>query len=219
VQLGVLPAFDMEGKIFLETTHSLSVAPDGNGGVYAALHKEGIITDMLKRGIKYVHAYCVDNCLVKIADPVFVGYGVLKNADCGCKVVRKASPTEPVGVVCLRNGKFNVVEYSEFDPKLAQQTGEDGQLLFGAANIANHFYTVPFLQRCQEIEHDLEYHVAKKKIKHVDLETGEVVKPEKNNGIKLEMFIFDVFPHTERFAVLEVDRAEEFSPLKVRLPT
>jgi UDP-N-acetylglucosamine/UDP-N-acetylgalactosamine diphosphorylase len=32
--------------------------------------------------------------------------------------------------------------------------------------------------------------------------------------MKLEMFVFDVFPFTERFAVLEVERKEEFSPLK-----
>ncbi|CCO32135.1 UDP-N-acetylglucosamine pyrophosphorylase [Rhizoctonia solani AG-1 IB] len=32
--------------------------------------------------------------------------------------------------------------------------------------------------------------------------------------MKLELFVFDVFPFTERMAILEVDRKEEFSPLK-----
>lgn len=34
------------------------------------------------------------------------------------------------------------------------------------------------------------------------------------NGIKLESFIFDVFPAARRMAVLQVDRDAEFSPVK-----
>ncbi|KAG0324378.1 UDP-N-acetylglucosamine pyrophosphorylase, partial [Podila horticola] len=58
------------------------------------------------------------------------------------------------------------------------------------------------------------YHIARKKIKSLDFQTGEVVAPKQVNGMKLEMFVFDVFPFTERMAVFEVDRREEFSPLK-----
>ena len=35
-----------------------------------------------------------------------------------------------------------------------------------------------------------------------------------SNGIKLESFIFDVFPAAKAMAVLEIDRAAEFSPVK-----
>lgn len=156
----------------------------------------------------------MDNCLVRVADPVFVGYCISKNADCGAKVVRKSSPKEPVGVIALRNGKFNVVEYSEIDSSIAEKRKPNGQLLFGAANIANHFYTVDFLNRVESFENELEYHIARKKIKHIDTSTGESISPSKPNGMKLELFVFDVFPFTERMAVFEVDRKEEFSPLK-----
>ncbi|EGF82725.1 hypothetical protein BATDEDRAFT_15825 [Batrachochytrium dendrobatidis JAM81] len=213
-QQGVLPAFTPEGKIFMETKDTPAVAPDGNGGIYAALRKKGVIADLEKRGIPYVHAYCVDNCLVKVADPVFIGFCIEKNADCGAKVVPKSSPEEPVGVICLRNGKPGVVEYSEIDPEMSKQRTSSGTLVYNAGNIANHFYTLDFLKRIEHFEHQLEYHIAKKKIKHVDLTTGVAQSPTSANGIKLELFIFDVLPFTERMAVLEVARKDEFSPLK-----
>jgi UDP-N-acetylglucosamine/UDP-N-acetylgalactosamine diphosphorylase len=212
----------MEGKVLLDTPSRIAVAPDGNGGVYAATraplspnNSNSVLTDLEKRGVLYVHAYCVDNCLVRVADPVFLGYGIQKQADCAAKVVPKSSPSESVGVVARRGNKYGVVEYSEISKEQAERRDpETGELSFRAGNIANHFYTTSFLKRVEDFEDELAFHIARKKIPHTDLETGKVVKPTKPNGMKLEMFVFDVFPFTQRFAVLEVERREEFSPLK-----
>jgi len=206
----------------LETPSRVAVAPDGNGGLYAATRSplspgksDTVLSDLAKRKILYVHAYCVDNCLVRVADPVFLGYSIQKQADCAAKVVPKTQPTESVGVVACRGDKFSVVEYSEISKEQAERRDpETGGLTFRAGNIANHFYTTTYLNRVESFEEDLAFHIARKKIPHVDLETGNSVKPSKPNGMKLEMFVFDVFPYTERFAVLEVERNEEFSPLK-----
>ncbi|KAI9205589.1 nucleotide-diphospho-sugar transferase [Polychytrium aggregatum] len=211
---GVLPAFTFDGKIFLENKYTPAVAPDGNGGIYAALRNEGVIADLERRGIPHVHAYCVDNCLVKVADPIFIGYCASKNADCGAKSVPKAHAHESVGVISLRNGKPGVVEYSEIPKSYAELTKPDGTLVYNAGNIANHYYTTEFLKRVEYIEAELDFHIAKKKIKHVDLASGESQSPTTPNGVKLELFIFDVFPFTQHFAVFEVARKEEFSPLK-----
>ena len=211
---GVLPAFTPQGKIILETKNIISVAPDGNGGIYAALRSQWILDDLKKRNITFVHVYCVDNCLVKIADPVFIGFCVEKNVECGAKVVPKRTPDESVGIICLKNGKYSAVEYSEIDKDSAYARKPDGSLVYNTGNIANHFFTLDFLNRIQDFESELEYHVANKKIKHVDLSSGEIITPTSSNGIKLELFIFDVFPFAKSMAVLEVDRSEEFSPLK-----
>jgi UDP-N-acetylglucosamine/UDP-N-acetylgalactosamine diphosphorylase len=42
-------------------------------------------------------------------------------------------------------------------------------------------------------EKDLKHHVAEKKIPFIN-EKGDRIIPETNNGIKLEKFVFDVFP-------------------------
>lgn len=174
--------------------------------------------DMRKRGIEHIHAYCVDNCLAKVGDPVFLGFSVSKDVDIATKVVRKRNATEPVGLILLKNGKPDVVEYSEIDKEAAEAKDpkQPGVLKFRAANIVNHYYSFRFLESIPEWAHKLPHHVARKKIPYVDTEKGTTVKPEKPNGIKLEQFVFDVFPMLEldKFACMEVKREEEFSPLK-----
>ncbi|KAF8921969.1 nucleotide-diphospho-sugar transferase [Mucidula mucida] len=219
---GTLPCLTMEGKVLLDSPSHVAVAPDGNGGLYAATRSplspsdksRTVLSDLAQRKILYIHAYCVDNCLVRVADPIFLGYSISKQADCAAKVVPKTHPTESVGVVAYRDNKPSVVEYSEISKEQAERRDESGELSFRAGNIANHFYTTAYLNSVESFEEELAFHIARKKIPHIDMETGEVIKPSKPNGMKLEMFVFDVFPYTKRFAVLEVERKEDFSPLK-----
>ncbi|BFZ60669.1 UDP-N-acetylglucosamine pyrophosphorylase [Saitoella coloradoensis] len=217
---GVLPCLTNDAKIILESKGKVAVAPDGNGGLYRGMITSPVLSDLEKRGIEHVHAYCVDNCLVRVADPTFIGFSVAKNADIATKVVRKRAPEEPVGLIVLKGGKPGVVEYSEIDEALTKEVEEMGEekglLRYRAANIVNHYYHIRFLSKIPVWCDNLPHHIARKKIPYVDLESGETVKPSKPNGIKLEQFVFDVFPFIslDNFACLEVKREDEFSPLK-----
>jgi UDP-N-acetylglucosamine/UDP-N-acetylgalactosamine diphosphorylase len=134
------------------------------------------------------------------------------------QVVRKRNAKESVGLILQKNGRPDVVEYSEITTEDAEaKDSRDPSLLkFRAANIVNHYYSYSFLESIPEWSKKLPHHVARKKIPYVDTNSGETVKPQKPNGIKLEQFVFDCFPllTLDKFACMEVKREDEFSPLK-----
>lgn len=215
---GVLPCLTKDGKIILESAGKVAVAPDGNGGVYKALYESGVLDDLKTRGIEHVHMYCVDNSLVKVADPSFIGFAAARKADVAVKVVRKRNAGESVGLIVSKDGAPGVIEYSEISKELAEAKDENDPSLLKlrAANIVNHYYSTAFLLKTVDLAKQLPYHVANKKIPYADESTGETVKPSSPNGIKLEQFVFDIFPQVslDKFASLEVARQDEFSPVK-----
>ena len=116
--------------------------------------------------------------------------------------------------MCKCKDKYQVVEYSEISTTTAEKQQADGSLLFNASNMCIHYFSKQFLDRvCQHHLDHLPHHISKKKIPHVNL-AGDLIIPTSPNGMKLEKFVFDVFPHATRFGVLEGERSHEFSPLK-----
>lgn len=205
-----IPAFDNDGNLLLSTKHSIVTAPNGNGGLYSSLAAH--LPEMKSRGVKYFHVYCVDNILCKVADPHLLGFFIEMEADVATKTVQKI-PGELVGCVCLDKGRPRVTEYSELGAELAEKKTDNGRLLFCAGSIANHFFSMSFLESFCDPSFHLPYHRASKKIAHV-LADGSLLKPSVPNGIKLEQFVFDVFDRSKNFYIWEVEREDEFSPLK-----
>jgi len=217
-QQGTMPSFDLEGRILLAQKGRIATNPDGHGGSFHALLRSGALDDMARRGVEHISYFQVDNPLVKVVDPVFVGLHLAAEDSSGemsSKMLPKAYPDEKVGVFCLLDGNLRMIEYSDLPRELAEARDESGELRFLAGNPAIHLISVDFARRVVEGGDDaLPFHRAVKKVPHVDLETGELIEPDAPNGLKLERFVFDALPLAQRSIVLETDRIEEFAPIK-----
>eukprot|EP00946_MAST-07B_sp_MAST-7B-sp1_P005218 g5218.t1 len=218
---GMLPCFSNDGgKLMLETPSHLAMAADGNGGIYPAMQKKGVLDHMEANGIDYVHTICIDNCLVLGLDPAFMGFVVSQGAEVGSLVVPKRDWSEKIGMLVTKNGRFAVAEYSDVSDDMKQEVDPDsGALKFLAGNICIHAYSLQFLRDKVVPNYVLKiqpefFHIARKQIPVWDAAQGKPVKPVEKNGVKLEMFIFDVFEFADKMAVMQVDRAEQFSPVK-----
>lgn len=210
---GMLPAFDLNGRLLLAQRHRLAMAPDGHGGSLKALASSGALDDMTRRGVEIVSYFQVDNPLVKPFDALFVGLLNTTGAEMGIKVAAKADDLERVGNVCMSDGRLTVVEYTEFPESLAHARNPDGSRRFDAGNLAIHLATVDFLQRIVGSSFSLPFRRAEKKVPCVD-DKGNPVTPNHPNAIKLETFVFDALTLAKNPLVMQVDREEEFSPVK-----
>lgn len=210
-QQGEMPMVDEEGKILLAAKGRLAMGPNGNGGCFLALAASGALEDMRRRGVEQVFFYGVDNALVKVCDPHFIGFALAEGHPAASKAVVKTQPEEKVGVLCLRGGKPSVLEYSEMTEEMIYAKGDDGRYLYDSANIATHLFTLAFLEANAAAA--LPYHAAHKKIPYLDA-GGVPISPDRPNAWKFELFMFDLFPLAGSMAGLLVDRAEEFAPVK-----
>jgi UDP-N-acetylglucosamine/UDP-N-acetylgalactosamine diphosphorylase len=164
-------------------------------------------------GVRTLFYFQVDNPMVKIADPAFVGLHRQNDAEMSFKVIEKVAPDEKLGVIVQVDGKPQVIEYSDLPDELAELREPDGSLQLWAGSIAVHALERSFVERLVEGDVRLPFHRAIKKVPFVE-ETGEILKPDAPNAVKFERFIFDALPLASRFALVETDRAVEFEPLK-----
>ncbi|MFO0827227.1 MAG: UDPGP type 1 family protein [Phycisphaerales bacterium] len=216
---GTMPSIDAHGKLLLEDKHALAVNPDGHGGALRALRASGAVEDMQSRGIEQLSYFQVDNPLVHIIDPTFLGLHAAHPTSSGemsSKMVPKRDAAEKVGVFCSYGGRTRVLEYSDLPASISQATDAQGRLRFIAGSIAIHVLSVGFIDRLtrNQAVFGLPFHRAHKKVPHIDLTTGAKVDPKEPNAIKFEAFIFDALALCEKSLVVETSRVEEFAPIK-----
>lgn len=201
-QQGMLPNFSPDGKILMPDRARLSCSPDGHGGSIKALFQSGALKDMKRRGVEFLSYWQVDNPLINIFDPLFLGLHVLDNSEMSSKALIKTGPKEKIGNFCLIDGKVTVIEYSDLPDKVAEN--------FQLGSIAIHIISRTFVEKLNTQNFSLPLHRAVKKISHID-QQGNIVE---SNGIKLETFIFDALPLASKSMILETIRSEEFAPTK-----
>ncbi len=207
---GMLPTLTPDGRLILsEATHFLA-NPDGHGGSLKAFRESGLLSKLQKEGYSQLFYCQVDNPIVKMADPVFLGYHQMAEAEISTKVVRRQSPDEKVGIYGLLNGKPGIIEYSDFSPDEYRALDENGRIRHWAGNIAVHVVSLSFIERLNRHGFALPYHRAVKEVEGV----GRGGRLERTKGLKFETFVFDAIPLAERTSCMEVVREEEFSPVK-----
>jgi UDP-N-acetylglucosamine/UDP-N-acetylgalactosamine diphosphorylase len=212
---GLVPAVDYEGKILLAEKGKIAMTPDGHGGSLRALVRSGAVDTMKGMGVDCISYFQVDNPIIQCIDPAFVGFHILGGSELSSKMVPKAYAGEKVGHFCEQGGKAVVIEYSDLPAETQEQTDSEGELLFKAGSVAIHMFDREFIARVGGSGEGskLPFHRADKKIPHIDLE-GNLVKPEKPNGVKFEMFVFDSLPLAKNPVIIEAKRADDFSPVK-----
>jgi len=212
-QQGTMPNFGFDGRILMSGKAQIAASPDGHGGSLKALYNSGAIDDMRYRGVEMLSYFQVDNPLINIFDPMFIGLHALNKADMSSKALIKRGPFEKVGNFCLVDGKVTVIEYSDLPDEAAERRKADGSLVFDLGSIAIHIINTDFIARLNKDGFALPLHRAVKKITHIDAD-GRLIEPDEPNGIKLETFVFDALPLVEKSIILETIREEEFAPVK-----
>lgn len=211
---GTMPALDLEtGKLLREEPGRLFLGPDGHGGTLTALAKSGLLAGLRQRGIRHLFYFQVDNPLVKVADPIFLGRHIAQRSEASSKIVPKQGPKDRLGNLVLVDGRCTMIEYSDLPDSLAHETDANGRLRLWAGSPAIHIFDAAFLTRVTEGAGLLPFHIARKKVPYLD-DKSQTVQPQTENALKFERFIFDVLPLAYRWLVMETSHREEFAPLK-----
>lgn len=205
------PATDFNGKILMNSPSSIALSPNGNGGWFSTMENAGLIDMITELNIEWINVFAVDNVLQNIADPVFLGATIEENKTCGAKVVRKASPDEKVGAICLENGKPHIIEYYELSEEMRNQKNPDGSLAYGFGVTLNYLFPIKNLHDTLKLKMPL--HRVKKAVPYID-ESGNFITPDTPNGYKFETLALDLIHEMDDCMVFEVDREKEFAPVK-----
>lgn len=192
-------ALSESGELLLNKEQSLLTTPNGNGGIFEALHSSGVNKDLKDKGVEYLYINNIDNVLVKVLDPILCGLAVDSQSDVTTKTIA-AKDNESVGRVIEVEGVKQVMEYTELPE------GEENT--YRNANIGIHIFKLDYL--LAHAESELPYHLAIKNLEQLDSD----LNPVKQSTLKFEKFYFDIFRYGHSFKTLQVDRASEFSPLK-----
>ena len=210
---GELPLIDTQGKIILDENAKIKEAADGNGGIYEALSKSGMLQELKQNQIEWIFISGIDNILSNFVDPILLGLTIKENNVIASKSVAKANPQEKVGVFCKMNGKPKIIEYIDLPEEMAEELDENGELMYGEVNIGTYLYNRSVLENLANAK--LPYHAAFKKSGYLNID-GQFIEPEAPNVFKFETFIFDAFTRYDNMTIMRVKREDEFAPVKNR---
>ena len=76
---GEIPMISEDGKILVNQEGFVKLAADGHGGVFKSMVRSGVLKDLNARNVDWLVIGPVDNPLINMADPIFLGVTASKN--------------------------------------------------------------------------------------------------------------------------------------------
>ncbi|MBQ8924252.1 MAG: UDPGP type 1 family protein [Lachnospiraceae bacterium] len=205
------PVTDFEGNILLSDKSSICISPNGNGGWFSSMGRNGLLDKLLASPVEWINVFSVDNVLQGIADPVFLGATIESGLTCGAKVVAKAAPDEKVGAICSMNGHPHIIEYYELSDKMMNEKNPDGTYAYGHGVILNYLFPIKKLTRT--LNSDMPLHIVKKAVPYMDYD-GNFITPDEVNAYKYETLALDLIHAMDTCLAFEIEREKEFAPIK-----
>lgn len=206
-----LPLIDTNGNLLLEELHKVKEASNGNGDVFNSMLKNGIIDDMKSKNIEWVFFSGIDNVILDIVDPLFLGLTINKNMNVASKTLFKQDYNSKEWVFVRKNGKPSIIDCNYLSDKMKIQKDKKDNYLYREVNILAHLFNISAIDKIAK--ENLPYHRAFKKNDFIN-EEGMKQVPENPNTFKFETFIFDAFSLFDDMLLLRVNKDDEFAPIK-----
>ena len=197
-----LPIIDINAKVILETPYSIKTGSNGNGDVFRAFASSGFINELEDNNIEWVFIGGIDNILLKLVDPLFLGLTIGGNYPIASKSIRKADLSSSEWVFANVDNHPSIIDPQNIKTDINK---------YSQKNILAHLFSLNALKKLADV--NLPYHRAFKKCDFINSEGMKEV-PLKPNSFKFEKFIFDAFTEFDRILLLEVNPLEEFAPIK-----
>lgn len=204
-----LPIVTIDGKIILNSIYSLKESSNGNGDVFDAFSRAGLI-DTLEH-IKYISISGVDNILLEIIDPLLIGLSEYNKSQVAAKSIAKDDVEKAGWVFAKVDGKTNIIDPTFLTEEMLNSKNKDEKFNYNQINILAHLFTKDAF--IKSIEQQLPYHRAFKRNDFVNDEGMKIVAASQNS-FEFEKFIFDVFKYFDNFTLMEVKKEDEFAPIK-----
>lgn len=201
---GTFPIIDTNARVMLDSPYSIKTGSNGNGDVFNAFARSGLINELDKNNIKWIFVGGIDNILSNPTDPLFLGLAISGNYSIASKSVPKLDKDSAEWVFANVDSRPSIVS-----PK--SLTLDSNFDLYKQMNILSHLFTVDAFKKLIDV--DLPYHSAFKKNPFINDEGMKEV-PLSPNSYKFEKFIFDSFKLFDKLLLLEVSADEEFAPIK-----
>ncbi|MDX2021228.1 MAG: UTP--glucose-1-phosphate uridylyltransferase [Deltaproteobacteria bacterium] len=206
---GTVPSLDKENHALLAGPGRLLENPDGHGGCFTALVKSGNLERLAKEGVTQIVYIQVDNILAPVDDPLLLGLATVERSDVITKVLEKAHPDEKVGHLVRVGNADQIIEYTEVTPEQTRTRNTQGELIYRWGSPAMHCWSVSFLHQLAGRGFKLPLHRSAKPLNA--WQDGQTVSVP---GWKSERFIFDLIPQAKTSLGLQINRDDEFAPVK-----